>query len=152
MGDEIDFDDLLADAEQEADMYDDSRDDYDREAEMAMEAEVSMRFVRCTLLIVLPLVNSPRDIQDILQFALLVLFTLPVLTKSTPVCLGADAGADPREASNLTAVEVLQCRRSRQERKPLIASEDPAAIRTQKQARPPCWHGAPIFRTCVPDD
>lgn len=43
MGDEIDFDDLLADAEQEADMYDDSRDDYDREAEMAMEAEVGMR-------------------------------------------------------------------------------------------------------------
>lgn len=40
--DEIDFDDLLADAEQEGDMYDDSRDDYDREAEMAMEAEVSM--------------------------------------------------------------------------------------------------------------
>lgn len=92
MGDEIDFDDLLADAEQEADMYDDSRDDYDREAEMAMEAEVSMRCARCTLPIVLPLVNPPKDIQDILQFALLVLFTLPVLTKSTPVCLGADAG------------------------------------------------------------
>lgn len=41
--DEIDFDDLLADAEQEGDMYDDCRDEDDREAEMAMEAEVGMR-------------------------------------------------------------------------------------------------------------
>lgn len=38
MGDEIDFDDLLAEAEQEGGMYDDFMDDI--EAELAMEAEV----------------------------------------------------------------------------------------------------------------
>lgn len=39
MGDEVDYDDLLADAEQEGEMYDDFMDDI--EAEMAMEAEVN---------------------------------------------------------------------------------------------------------------
>lgn len=39
MGDEVDYDDLLADAEQEEDMYGDFMDDI--EAEMAMEAEVN---------------------------------------------------------------------------------------------------------------
>lgn len=48
MGDEIDFDDLLAEAEQEGDMYDEYMDDI--EAEMAMEAEV-MRW--CFLLLLL---------------------------------------------------------------------------------------------------
>lgn len=38
MDDEMDFDDLLAEAEQEGDMYDGFEDD--REAELAMEAEV----------------------------------------------------------------------------------------------------------------
>lgn len=39
MGDEVDYDELLADAEQEEHMYDDFMDDM--EAEMAMEAEVN---------------------------------------------------------------------------------------------------------------
>lgn len=39
MDDDIDFDDLLAEAEQEGEMYADYVDDI--EAEMAMEAEVS---------------------------------------------------------------------------------------------------------------
>eukprot|EP00752_Nemacystus_decipiens_P016349 g14621.t1 len=42
MGDEIDFDDLLADAEQEGELYDDGFMD-DIEAELAMEAEESTR-------------------------------------------------------------------------------------------------------------
>lgn len=42
MGDEIDFDDLLADAEQEEELYDDGFMD-DIEAELAMEAEVRAR-------------------------------------------------------------------------------------------------------------
>lgn len=43
MGDEIDFDDLLADAEQEDQLYDDDGFMDDIEAELAMEAEVRAR-------------------------------------------------------------------------------------------------------------
>lgn len=38
---DFDFDELLADAEQEADMYEDEMDDI--EAELAMQAEVSLQ-------------------------------------------------------------------------------------------------------------
>lgn len=44
MEDEINFDDLLAEAENEANMYDDYMDDI--EAEMAMEAEVKHSLLR----------------------------------------------------------------------------------------------------------
>ena len=100
--------------------------------------------------------SSKRDMYCV---ALLV-FTHTLVDEVTAFCMsrGGRRCADPREAtrSNLNAVvavvihlctcfSVVVPDRNRNQ----VAHENLAAIRTQKQARSPCWTIAPIFDTYV---